>query len=104
MTWTRRAVLLEGTKLVAALSPIGLGAGCRGSDSCVDPDLLTTSQASLRASFHFTERSPHGADKECAGCRFFRAATAGDDDCGSCQILKGPVHPRGYCDSWAARA
>ena len=104
MSWTRRRLLAEATKLALVLLPLGWGLGCRAGDSCVDPDLLSTGQASLRSSFHFTERSPHGPEKECAGCNFFAAGSGGGVACGSCQIFQGPVQARGYCDSWSPRA
>jgi hypothetical protein len=101
MSWTRRRLLVQSGKLALIAAPLGLGLGCR--DSCVDPDYLSTSDVRLRASLDFTERSPHGSQKECAGCEFFRAVSGDADGCGTCQIIQGPVNPRGYCDSWSSR-
>jgi len=99
MSWTRRRLLVQSGKLALVAMPFGSGFGCR--DSCVDPDYLSTSDVRLRASLDFTERSPHGSEKECAGCEFFRAVVGDADGCGTCQIVQGPVNPRGYCDSWS---
>ncbi|MBY0398728.1 hypothetical protein K2X89_00395, partial [Myxococcota bacterium] len=77
MSWTRREVLVRGMGLALAGPALFAGSGCGQSDACVDPDSLTTGQASLRASFHYAARSPHGDAKQCSACRFF-AAQAGD--------------------------
>ncbi len=103
MSWTRRQLLAQAARLVLVAAPTGLGLGCSGSESCIDPDLLTTSETSLRAALHFTERSPGGPEKECAGCAFYTAGSQDAQHCGSCQILQGPANPRGYCDSWSPR-
>ena len=104
MSWTRRKLLAEGAKLALVVPSLAIGLGCGGADSCVDPDRISTAQVSLRASFHFTERSPHGPEKECAGCAFFSALAGDPLGCGSCRILQGPANPRGHCDSWSPRA
>ncbi len=103
MSWTRRQLLAQAAKLVLVAAPLGLGLGCRGSASCIDPDLLTTSDASLRASLNFTDHSPIGPEKDCLGCAFFHAVSQDSGDCGRCEIIQGPVNPRGYCVSWSPR-
>jgi hypothetical protein len=103
MSWTRRQLLAQASKLVLVAAPLGVGLGCRGSGSCIDPDLLTTSDASLRTALHFTDQSPIGPEKDCVGCAFFSAGSQDVRDCGSCEIIQGPVNPRGYCDSWSPR-
>jgi hypothetical protein len=104
MTFTRREVLITGAGLAlcSGAALVGL-TGCGESDPCVDADALTTGQASLRASFHYAARSPHGEAKQCAGCQFFSAQAGDANGCGTCQILQGPVNGRGHCDSWSAR-
>ena len=103
MSFTRREILVGGAGLALAGAGLFGTSGCAESDPCVDAASLSTGQASLRASFHYAARSPHGEAKACAGCQFF-AAEAGDaNGCGTCQILQGPVNGRGHCDSWSAR-
>lgn len=83
----------------------GIGAsGCGASDACVDPEALSTGQASLRASVRYAARSPVGDEQACVACRFFRSRPEDANGCGDCEILQGPVNPRGRCDSWSARA
>jgi len=103
VSWTRRQLLAQAAKLALVAVPLGLGLGCRGSASCIDPNLLTTSDASLRASLNFTNQSPIGPEKDCLGCTFFHAVSQDPRDCGRCEIIQGPVNPRGYCVSWSPR-
>ena len=104
MSWTRRRLLAESAMLALVAVPVGFALGCNLGKGCVDPDRLTTGQASLRASLNFTEASPHGSPKECAGCEFFAAVAGESHDCGECRLVQGPVNARGYCDSWSPRA
>lgn len=88
---------------VAGGAWIGAASGCAASDPCVDPRALSTSESSLRASFHYVARSPHGDAMRCRSCRFFRAAADDAEGCGDCEILQGPVHGMGHCDSFTER-
>lgn len=101
MSMLRRDFLRSGARLAVAACALASLPACGASDPCVDPDALTTGQRSLRDSFHYTSRSPHGDAKRCAGCRFFRARAADAEGCGDCEILQGPVNGRGFCDSWS---
>jgi hypothetical protein len=80
--------------------------GCSPSGPvCYDPELLSTPEIALRTSQGFMDVSPHngkdGAEvKRCIGCQFFRAE--GEEDCGHCQILNGPVSANGHCNAWSA--
>jgi len=50
----------------------------------------------------YVEPSTQG-EKTCVLCtQFVPAAASGQ--CGTCKLLKGPVHPRGYCKAFAAKA
>ena len=104
MRFTRREALQRGAMfgLFGLSLPLAISTGCADADVCTDPDLLSTAQLRMRETLQFTESSPHGPQRECAGCQFF---TTGADAgaCGRCQILQGPANPRGHCDSWAQR-
>jgi hypothetical protein len=78
-----------------------MASGCQRRDMlvCSDSTRLTDAENSLRASLHYTEESPQ-SDKVCALCAFFERATG--QGCGNCKLLRGPVNPRGHCDSWSA--
>jgi len=81
-------VMLVGT--VAAMSKAKAA-------SCASPD---ASDASLRASLHYTESSPNPAQR-CSGCSFFSDPKG---DCGTCMIFSAPANVNGRCDSWSARS
>lgn len=103
MRWTRRDALIAGAGFAlggASLVPVP---GCSGSDPCAAADSLSTSQASLRTSFHYAPRSPHGEAKQCSQCQFFTIRVGDAQGCGDCEILQGPVNGRGHCESWTAR-
>ena len=107
-TITRRELLRRSAAFGAAgvgLTVIGPAAlGCGGDDKlrCNDISGLTPAQQSTRSSLGYVEQSPHGAQKNCANCNFFTAG--GEKQCGSCTLVPGPIHPEGYCNSWAAKA
>ncbi|MGE0786073.1 MAG: high-potential iron-sulfur protein [Sandaracinaceae bacterium] len=96
----RRALTVLGA---AALAPSALAA-CGGEESgglsCNDTSSLNPAQQTTRTSQHYVEASTDPA-KKCADCRFFTAGAAGQ--CGSCQVIQGPINPDGNCDLWAAR-
>jgi hypothetical protein len=100
-----RRTLLAGACQVSATTFLGLLGGCADKKQaavCADPDQLTESEMSIRASLQYTDQSPDLA-KACGGCAYFPRA-ADTAECGNCQILNGPVHVKGHCTSWSARA
>lgn len=99
-----RRHLLRGTVRLAVLSamPVSLLQGCEKAEfSCTDTSGLSAEDAQLRTALEYRDRSPHGEAKNCASCAFFVAAD--QDQCGRCTLVQGPIHPRGYCNSWAAK-
>gem|GEM_PF-1014416 len=104
MRWTRRELLEQGQRGALCLAGGLLMAafGCSKSEpSCVDPDLLSTPERALRKSQGYVDHSPHGREKNCAGCEFFRQE--GEAGCGRCQILGGPVSAGGHCSAWSPK-
>lgn len=92
-----------GAGLGTAFGIANVGCGA-GSDPCATADSLSTSERSLRASFHYSPLSPHGEARRCQGCAFFRAAPGAEAGCGECEILQGLVSAAGHCDSYSPRA
>ena len=116
---TRRAFLQR----LSALGLAGLGAGtvlagCGGGAeeapeldtddavadnfSCTDTTGLTEAEVSMRETLNYVDDSPY-EDRICANCQLY-VAPEGGANCGGCTIIKGPVHPQGYCTSWVAKA
>src|SRR5687768_5396348 len=101
---SRRSFLARGLMLgdAAGAVPI-LASSCGGGSNlqCTDTSGLTAQEIAVRQSLEYTDVSPQ-ADKRCSICRFYTAA-ASQDRCGGCTLIKGPIHPDGYCKSFVAR-
>ena len=100
-----RRTLLAGACQVPVATFLGLLGGCadkKQSAVCSDPQQLTESEMSMRASLQYTDQTRDPA-KACGGCAYFHRA-ADTADCGNCQILNGPVPVKGHCTSWSAKA
>ena len=69
--------------------------------NCTDTMSLSASDAQVRTSLGYVDKSPEPG-KSCTGCQQF--IPAAPDACGSCKVLKGPINPGGYCKSFAAKA
>lgn len=98
-----RRELLGGTVQLAVVGSVpALLHGCKKTEiSCEDATGLSEEDAALRASLEYRDTSPHGQTKSCGNCAFFVAGN--EDECGRCTLVKGPIHPQGYCNSWAAK-
>lgn len=71
--------------------------------SCSDLSQLSQQEMKQRKqmvkSLKYVEESPK-PDRTCSNCNLFVKKEYGDD-CGGCTLFPGPVHPQGYCNSWA---
>jgi hypothetical protein len=67
--------------------------------ACTEVSALTETDRALRVTLVYVERSPN-PEKECTRCVQYLEAEQG---CGSCKIMRGPVHPQGTCKSFAAK-
>lgn len=88
----------------AGLVTLGLVSGAAGGQtpvaSCFDPSALSLSQKNRRRSLSYVSPSPD-PKRRCGACAFF---TAGEGQCGTCQILSGgPVEAVAVCTSFAPR-
>jgi hypothetical protein len=89
--------------VVTPLLAVGLSACGKKSapDGCTDLTGLTDGEKAARAALQYTDRSLQN-DKRCDVCSFYQAA--GDPAaCGGCQLVKGPIHPKGYCTAFAPK-
>ncbi len=69
--------------------------------TCTDVSGLTPEEIQMRESLQYTDRSPY-PDKICANCQLYIPAES-PNQCGGCQLIKGPIHPDGYCTSWVQK-
>lgn len=98
---SRRLALYQGLAVGAAAGTALFGAtGCKKELSCNDTSGLAPGDVQTRTSLGYVDRSPQPA-KLCSNCLHYKPA--GENQCGGCAILRGPVHPNGYCNSWAAK-
>jgi hypothetical protein len=70
-------------------------------DSCSDVAGLSDAEKSARAALQYTDRSPQG-DKRCELCSLYQPPSD-VSQCGGCQIVKGPIHPKGYCTAFVPK-
>jgi hypothetical protein len=97
--FTRRDLLARvGAVTATAL----LGCAKARTASCTDTRDLTPDEAQWRKSKGYVEPTPEPG-KTCAACAYFQAPQ-GLQACGSCKVLKGPVHPMGTCFDFVAIA
>ena len=90
----RRRLLLSSAWLGATL----VSAGCKRSETC-PPSQLSPEDTNLRQTLKYTDRSPD-PNKLCNGCQHYLPNT--DADCGGCKLMKGAIHPAGYCTVFSA--
>jgi hypothetical protein len=68
---------------------------------CSDLSGLSDADKQTRDLYRYVSNSPHD-DKKCFMCNYF-TPPKGDAKCGSCQIVKGPINPNGYCTSFVKK-
>ncbi len=96
----RRRAFLRACAGGVALIPAAALVACKGSLSCNDTAGLSPEEQKMRADNKYVDTSPDAA-KRCDNCIQFTAGAP--DKCGSCKVLKGPIHPAGFCNLWAAK-
>jgi high potential iron-sulfur protein len=100
----KRALMVLGAAALAPSALAACGEEGGGGLTCTDlssvPAAQRTAAETVRQSQQYTDHSPH-ADKHCNNCNQYTAGQA--NQCGTCRVVLGPVHPEGYCGLWAAR-
>ena len=94
------AAAVAGPALLAACnSGGGGGEGGGGGLTCTDTTGLTDAEIQMRTSLNYVDASATDG-QNCQNCSLYTAGAEGE--CGGCTLLKGPIHPEGWCSSWAA--
>jgi hypothetical protein len=97
----KRALMVLGAAAIAPSALAACGGEEEGGLTCTDTSGLSAAEVTTRTSQAYTDHSTH-ADQKCNNCRFY---TAGQGNaCGTCQVIRGPIHPDGHCNLWAAQA
>lgn len=98
---TRRAML---GLLVATPWASALLSGCGKKtepDSCQDVSKLSDADKTTRSALQYTDKSST-LDKVCVKCNFWQPPSD-PAQCGGCQLVKGPIHPKGWCTAFAPK-
>lgn len=98
---TRRAAL----RLLGAAPLAGAMLSACGKkdqpDSCQDVSGLSEAEKTSRSALQYTDKAP-SPDKHCDLCNFWQPAPD-PSQCGGCTLVKGPIHPKGYCTAFAPK-
>ena len=102
----RRGLSLAGATVSLPVLLVGCGSkeeggGGGGSLTCTDETGLSDAEKSMRTTLQYSDVSADPS-KTCDGCALYTQGPAGK--CGGCTLLKGPIHPKGTCTSWAKKA
>ncbi|MGM0558772.1 MAG: high-potential iron-sulfur protein [Myxococcota bacterium] len=73
--------------------------GGSGELDCTDTSGLTEAEKKTRESLQYVDKSPKD-DKFCDNCSLYTKPEK-EGECGGCTVVAGPIHPKGYCASWA---
>jgi hypothetical protein len=95
-SWSLAVTMLAGTLGAAACSkqPAATAA-------CTDTSQLSAADQQNRVTLAYVDRSTVSG-RNCANCSLYIEARE-SDQCGGCQIVKGPISAAGYCAVWAAK-
>lgn len=100
----RKSTHVVSRRTFVATLLTGAGAvGCSKSKvppfGCTDVSALSEFDRGARVALAYTDRSA-SPEKECTRCVQYVEA---DQGCGTCKIVRGPIHPNGTCKSFAAK-
>jgi hypothetical protein len=98
----------EFFKNTGALGALGMATVVLGSTACGkkepskcdDVSSLNPADKKLRESQDYEDHTSH-ADQTCLGCTQYVAGAEGQ--CGTCKVIKGPIHPKGWCKLWVKK-
>jgi hypothetical protein len=98
---TRRGLL--GLMMATPVCALALSACGKKTepDSCQDVAALSDADKATRTALQYVDRAPD-KERRCALCTYWQPPKD-PADCGGCQLVKGPIHPNGYCSSFAAK-
>lgn len=98
----RREMLKRTVHLsvLAGAAPALLSACGGGELTCDDDSALSAADRTARQGAHYVDRAPDPS-RACERCNFYQAGAA--NQCATCTVVRGPIHPQGTCQLWAAR-
>jgi len=102
---TRRDILRKSLTLSALAGVAAIGVACKNEPKeikCDDTTGLAPGDIETRKALAYVDKTPD-PNKMCQNCQQF-VAPASPTQCGGCKVVKGTIHPLGYCKSWAAKS
>lgn len=87
----------SATQLLTACG--GSGGGASQADPCNDLTGLSDADKQTRTQFQYTGTSAD-ANKVCDKCALWVGLQG---NCGTCQVVKGPINPKGTCTAFAPK-
>jgi hypothetical protein len=97
--------MLSRRQLFVVFGATAFEAGCRNEapapTACADTSGLTAEELQARTALVYADLAAD-PNKSCTTCQQY-VAPAQKDACGGCKLLRGPIHPKGYCKAFAAR-
>lgn len=85
--------------------PLGLLpiAACQEKEFACDSTMgLSPQQLAVRTQLAYVDRTPN-PEADCANCQHYVAAPSAGE-CGTCKVMPGPTHPKGFCKVWVKTA
>src|SRR5207247_964867 len=70
-------------------------------EACLIDQNLDPDQQAIRKNLKYVDQTPIST-RTCDNCKFY-TNPAQDSSCGGCKLFAGPVHPKGWCNSWYPR-
>jgi hypothetical protein len=96
-----RRDLLRGGSIGFAALALGCSRTPSAPFACTDVTGLSPEDASARTTLAYAEPTTN-LMKSCSSCQQYLGPPDGRG-CGSCRVLKGPVHPAGTCKAFAPK-
>lgn len=62
---------------------------------------LSAQDLERRNTLKYVDQTPIST-RTCDNCKLYTYPSK-DSHCGGCKVLPGPIHPKGFCNSWYAR-
>jgi hypothetical protein len=78
-----------------------IDAAREAADPCNDVSQLSATARQTRETFQYETRSSD-PQKHCKACNFWQEPVE-EGICGTCTLVKGPIHPLGSCISWVEK-
>ena len=88
--------------LIAVVSaPFAAACSKKTPASCMDTAGLANEDVMIRSNLAYSDFS-QTPEKRCVSCRQY-TAPRDEGSCGTCAVIKGPIHPNGTCKVYGAR-